>query len=122
MGFRYKIALLNELRNRRRSIITLLSIQVAVVSLVLFGGSVASMYEGMRENMIRSQLGHIQIYKQGFNQYGHIEPETYLLNQGDVKKIIAGKKEIMLNELRNKQHFTRLRSCEVKITLNGRLV
>ncbi len=89
MGFRYKIALLNVLRNRRRSIITLLSIQVAVVSLVLFGGFVASMYEGMRENMIRSQLGHIQIYKQGFNQYGHIEPETYLLNQGDVKKIIA---------------------------------
>lgn len=89
MGFRYKISLLNVLRNRRRSIITLLSIQVAVVSLVLFGGFVASMYEGMRENMIRSQLGHIQIYKQGFNQYGHIEPETYLLNQGDVKKIIA---------------------------------
>jgi len=87
MGFRYKIALLNVLRNRRRSIITLLSIQVAVISLVLFGGFVASMYDGMRENMIRSQLGHIQIYKQGFNQYGHIEPEKYLLTQQDVKKI-----------------------------------
>ena len=87
MGFRYKIALLNVLRNRRRSIITLLSIQVAVVSLVLFGGFVASMYDGMRENMIRSQLGHIQIYKQGFNKYGHIEPEKYLLTQHDVKKI-----------------------------------
>jgi|TARA_B110000114_G_scaffold181047_1_gene217865 putative ABC transport system permease protein len=87
MGFRYKIALLNVLRNRRRSIITLLSIQVAVISLVLFGGFVASMYDGMRENMIRSQLGHIQIYKQGFNQYGHIEPEKYLLSQQEVKKI-----------------------------------
>jgi putative ABC transport system permease protein len=87
MGFRYKIALLNVLRNRRRSIITLLSIQVAVISLVLFGGFVASMYDGMRENMIRSQLGHIQIYKKGFNQYGHIEPEKYLLIQQEVKKI-----------------------------------
>lgn len=85
--FRYKIALLNVLRNRRRSLITLLSIQVGVVSLILFGGFVASMYEGMRENMIRSQLGHLQIYQAGFNQYGHIEPEKYLLTQAQVKRV-----------------------------------
>ena len=47
--FRYKIALLNVLRNRRRSLITLLSIQVGVVSLILFGGFVASIFE--REGM-----------------------------------------------------------------------
>ncbi len=87
MGFRYKIALLNVLRNRRRSILTLLAIQVAVVSLILFAGFVASMFDGMRENMIRSQLGHLQIYKSGFNQYGHIEPEKYLLTPEDVTKI-----------------------------------
>ena len=87
MGFRYKIALLNVLRNRRRSILTLLAIQVAVVSLILFAGFVASMFDGMRENMIRSQLGHLQIYKSGFNQYGHIEPEKYLLPPEDVTKI-----------------------------------
>ena len=87
MGFRYKIALLNVLRNRRRSILTLLAIQVAVVSLILFAGFVASMFDGMRENMIRSQLGHLQIYKSGFNQYGHIEPEKYLLTPENVVKI-----------------------------------
>jgi len=87
MSFRYKIALLNVLRNRRRSVLTLLAIQVAVVSLIIFAGFVASMFDGMRENMIRSQLGHLQIYKQGFNQYGHIEPEKYLLTPGDVTKI-----------------------------------
>lgn len=87
--FRYKIALLNVLRNRRRSLITLLSIQVGVVSLILFGGFVASMYEGMRENMIRSQLGHLQIYQAGFNQYGHIEPEKYLLSEAQVKRVSA---------------------------------
>ena len=87
MSFRYKIALLNVLRNQRRSVITLLAIQVGVVSLVLFGGFVASMYDGMRENMIRSQLGHLQIYQQGFNQYGHLEPEKYLLSNQDLDRI-----------------------------------
>ncbi|SFC32287.1 ABC transporter permease [Pseudoalteromonas denitrificans] len=87
MLFRYKIALLNVLRNRRRSVLTLLAIQVGVISLVLFGGFVASMSDGMRENMIRSELGHLQIYKKGFNQYGHIEPEKYLLSQSDLTQI-----------------------------------
>ena len=87
MNFRYKIALLNVLRNKRRSVITLLAIQVGVISLILFGGFVASMYDGMRENMIRSQLGHLQIYQEGFNQYGHIEPEKYLLSQQQIVRI-----------------------------------
>ncbi len=86
--FRHKIALLNVLRNRRRSIITLMAIQVGVISLILFGGFVASMYDGMRENMIRSQLGHLQIYQQGFNQYGHLEPEKYLLTKDKMDQII----------------------------------
>jgi len=97
--FRYKIALLNVLRNRRRSLITLLSIQIGVVSLILFGGFVASMYEGMRENMIRSQLGHLQIYQAGFNQYGHIEPEKYLLTQEQVQQVsdlVSGLAEVEL--------------------------
>lgn len=85
---RHKIALLNVFRNRRRSIITLAAIQVGVVSLIVFGGFVASMYDGMRENMIRSQLGHLQIYAEGFNQYGHIEPEKYLLTKDKMAQII----------------------------------
>lgn len=88
MILRLKIALLNVLRNRRRSIITLMAIQVGVVSLIIFGGFVASMYDGMRENMIRSELGHLQIYSAGFNQYGHLEPEKYLLGSAQMQQII----------------------------------
>jgi len=55
--FRYKIALLNVLRNRRRSLITLLSIQVGVVSLILFGGFVASMhFEGGISHVIDQSI------------------------------------------------------------------
>jgi putative ABC transport system permease protein len=88
MILRHKIALLNVLRNRRRSVITLMAIQVGVIALVIFGGFVASMYDGMRENMIRSQLGHLQVYKQGFNQYGHLEPQKYLLSRARMSQII----------------------------------
>ncbi|WDE09103.1 ABC transporter permease [Thalassomonas viridans] len=77
---RLKLALLNVLRNGRRSFITLLAIQFGVISLILMGGFFASMYEGMREGVIRSQLGHIQIYKEGFNQFGSQEPEKYLID------------------------------------------
>lgn len=76
---RIKLIILNVLRNGRRSVFSLLAIQFGVISLVIFSGFVVAMYEGMRENMIRSQLGHIQVYQQGFNQYGSIEPESYLI-------------------------------------------
>lgn len=88
MLMRHKIALLNVLRNRRRSVITLMAIMVGVVSLIIFGGFVASMYDGMRENMIRSDLGHLQVYRKGYNQYGHLEPEKYLLSQLEMTRII----------------------------------
>lgn len=84
---KFKLALLNVLRNGRRSVITLLAIQFGVISLVLMGGYFASMFEGMRESSIRSQLGHIQIYKQGFNQFGSQEPENYLIDQQVLEQV-----------------------------------
>ena len=84
---RLKLALLNVLRNGRRSFITLLAIQFGVISLILMGGFFASMYEGMREGVIRSQLGHIQIYQQGFNQFGSQEPEKYLIDARVLQQI-----------------------------------
>ncbi len=83
-----KLALLNVLRNGRRSFITLLAIQFGVISLILMGGFFASMYEGMRETVIRSQLGHIQIYSEGFNQFGSQQPEEYLINPEVLKQVV----------------------------------
>lgn len=88
-GLGLKIAALNVLRNYRRSLITLAAITFGCVSLVVFGGFVQSMYEGMRESMIRSQLGHIQIYAQGYNQFAKAEPDRYLLDASSIEKIQA---------------------------------
>ncbi|WP_281557909.1 FtsX-like permease family protein [Thalassomonas sp. RHCl1] len=91
---RLKLALLNVLRNGRRSFITLLAIQFGVISLILMGGFFASMYEGMREGVIRSQLGHIQIYQKGFNQFGNQEPEKYLID-AEVLQQVTGQIEAL---------------------------
>lgn len=86
---RLKLALLNVFRNARRSFITLLAIQFGVISLILMGGFFASMYEGMRETVIRSQLGHIQIYQQGFNRFGSQQPEQYLIDPEVLQQVTA---------------------------------
>ncbi|QFT55269.1 FtsX-like permease family protein [Microbulbifer sp. THAF38] len=83
----WKVALLNILRNGRRSLITLAAVIFGCTSLIVFGGFVQSMYDGMRESMIRSQLGHIQIYAEGYNQYGKAEPEKYLIPSDKLEQI-----------------------------------
>ena len=88
MLFFLKIAFLNVLRNRRRTIITVMAIVFGSLSLIIFGGFVESMYAGLKENMIRSQLGHLQIYKKGYNEFGSLEPEKYLLSAETANKIM----------------------------------
>ncbi|GAB2884831.1 ABC transporter permease [Microbulbifer echini] len=83
----WKVALLNILRNGRRSLITLAAVVFGCTSLIVFGGFVQSMYDGMRESMIRSQLGHIQIYAAGYNQYGKAEPEKYQIPSAKLEQI-----------------------------------
>ncbi len=83
-----KIAFLNVLRNNRRTTITVLAIVFGSVSLIVFGGFVQSMYDGLRESMIRSQLGHLQVYKKGFSEFGTLEPEKYLLTAKESRQIV----------------------------------
>jgi putative ABC transport system permease protein len=60
------LAFRNVFRNRRRSAITLIVIVFGAVGLILFGGYKTLTFFGLRESTIRSRLGHLQIYKQGF--------------------------------------------------------
>ncbi len=59
-----KLILLNVIRNWRKNLIAGIAILVGTVSLILFGGYVAQMYEGIRLGSIYSQLGHYQIQAQ----------------------------------------------------------
>lgn len=55
------MAFRNLLRNRRRTISTLLAIAVGLIGLILLDGFIGYSMDGFRDSIIRSGTGHIQI-------------------------------------------------------------
>ena len=60
--FLAKLIVLNVVRDWRKNLIACVAILLGTVSLILFGGYVAQVYEGIRLGSIYSQLGHYQIF------------------------------------------------------------
>lgn len=88
MPLTLKIAFLNILRNKRRTLITLLAIMTGCVCIIVYGGYIQSVFLGVSESLIRTHAGHIQIFQKGFNEFGKTEPENYMLSPDMVKKVI----------------------------------
>ena len=87
--FELKVGWRNILRHRRRSLVTLLAVVTGVVSIILFGGFVHANYEGLRESVIRSQYGHLQVYQKGYEELHRSAPEKVRLAREDADKIVA---------------------------------
>jgi len=84
-----KIAFRNIFRNKVRSYITLGAIAFGCISLIFTGGFIYDTFVKVRESLIHSQLGHIQIYKQGYFEKGGSKPFDYLIeNYRDLEKEI----------------------------------
>ncbi len=73
------IAFRNVVRHRRRAAFALLIISGGVISFDLAGGFINWMLENMRESMIHSQLGHIQVVRPNYFKTGVGDPYRYLL-------------------------------------------
>lgn len=85
------LALRNIFRNKRRTAITFMAIITGVASLIVFGGFIEYTFWALREQTIKTQLGHIQIYKKGYSQKGIAEPSKYLIKNPEVtEKAISG--------------------------------
>lgn len=71
------MAIRNLIRHWRRNLLVSGTILVGILSIIIIGGYYEYNYWGLRESMIRSQFGHIQIYPKGFlenrdvNQFGY---------------------------------------------------
>ena len=76
-----KLALRNLLRHRRRTVITLTAISFGVIALLLVGGFIEWAFWGMREGVIQSRLGHIQMTRYGYFESGSADPFSYLLSE-----------------------------------------
>ena len=74
-----KLAIRNVFRNRRRTLITLAAMGFGAAAIIVFGGFVHSIYFGVRESTIRSQIGHIQLYRRGYSEKGNLAPYDYLV-------------------------------------------
>jgi len=84
------LAFRNIFRNKRRTAITFLAILSGLIGIIVFGGYVEYTYWGLRETVIKTQLGHIQIYKKGYIEKGIADPAKYLIDDPEsVEKAIT---------------------------------
>lgn len=79
----FKLALRNILRQKSRTAMTLAAIVFGVSGLILTGGFVADVLTQLGEATIHSQLGHVQVFKQGFYEKGSRSPEKYVIEDAD---------------------------------------
>nr|WP_311526972.1 FtsX-like permease family protein [uncultured Ralstonia sp.] len=68
----------NLLRNRRRTLATLLTMIVGMVGILLFGGFNRAVQYGLETAFVRG-LGHLQIQHRDYLQYGSGNPTEYAL-------------------------------------------
>ncbi|MBP0996327.1 ABC transporter permease [Serratia fonticola] len=80
---------LNLFRQRRRSGVTLLAITLGGVAVFIFGGFVDYSFWALREQTIRTNLGHIQLYQQGYLSSGANNSLQYTIdNYDEVKQLL----------------------------------
>jgi putative ABC transport system permease protein len=80
------LAVRNLLRNRRRSIATLLAMAIGSSSILLFGGYSTNINYTMHTEYVQTG-GHLQVQHRDFYQYGSGNPTAYGIS--DYKKVIA---------------------------------
>ena len=73
------LSLRNIFRNARRTAITVFSIVVGFAAMACFGGFIEFSFEGLRESTIRTQLGHLQIYADGYSEKRVSDLESVLI-------------------------------------------
>jgi len=81
------LAVRNLLRNRRRSVATLLALAIGAASILLFGGYSANIRYSLLTAYVTAG-GHLQIQHADFYQYGSGNPSAYGL--ADYERVLQG--------------------------------
>jgi putative ABC transport system permease protein len=76
----FKLAFRNIFRNRLRTALTLAAIICGVTAIIVSGGFIEDVFVQLRESTIHSRLGHIQIVRTGYLDYGQRDPMHYLID------------------------------------------
>ena len=70
------LALRNLLRNRRRSLMTLLAMMIGLVAVLLFGGYIRDINYALQSDYVRLS-GHLQVQRKDYFRYGSGNPAAY---------------------------------------------
>lgn len=84
------LATRNVFRNRRRSIITMVTTALAIFIMINAFSYVAGLYDGMVKVVLNTGIGHIQIHHSGFNQAlkdGTVSTNL-LMSEGSVDQLL----------------------------------
>jgi len=84
-----KIAFRNIVKNKRRSLVTLLAIATGFAAVSLFRGYADNTYWGLRQMAVRGEgLGHLTVYKEGWLEKGKMDPDRYMFSKDQIQRII----------------------------------
>ncbi len=84
----FKIAFRNVLKNRRRSLITIMAIAFGYMAVAMFKGYTHNAYEKIALGAVFLEApGHLVIFKKGYLDEGRIDPERYLFSAEDLETV-----------------------------------
>lgn len=91
----FLFAFRNVLRNKRRTIISISILVLGIITIILIGGYYEYSYHGLRESLIRSQYGHIQIYNKNYLENEETLPFGNLIsNHEEIISVLEQEKHI----------------------------
>ncbi|NSW87684.1 MAG: ABC transporter permease [Syntrophobacteraceae bacterium] len=83
-----KIAIRNIVKNRRRSLFTILAIAVGYAAVNVFGGFTEYIFKSLQDSFIYAQgNGHLTIFKKGFLAQGKLDPFQFMLSEAETELI-----------------------------------
>jgi len=77
----FKLAFRNIFRNRSRTALTLAAIITGVAAIIVSGGFVEDIFVQLQEATIHSRLGHLQVFRKGYLEFGQRDPSRYMIAQ-----------------------------------------
>jgi putative ABC transport system permease protein len=96
----FRIAVRNLLKNRRRSLFTVLAIAIGYAAVNVFGGFSEYIFQSLQDSVIYAQgNGHLTIFKKGFLTHGKVDPLRFILSREEQEKLrslLAGDSRILL--------------------------
>lgn len=76
MGYLIKLAIRNTGRNRRRSMLAVISVLLSITAVVVMEGMIGGLLESMVKNYTKNETGHIRITTKAFDQRSRFNPVT----------------------------------------------